>query len=142
MLCSGNVLNHRLSWYSQSRDVHSSVCLSVCHTVVFIKMNKANVMISSLMENLKTSVFADDIFIPKFERGSPQARVLNETGVGTNWLFSTFKPQFWRSLIGSCTHTSDWYQNQQSWLTLKIILNYHYALCYITHMFLEPTTKI
>ena len=38
---------------------------------------------------MKTLIFAHIRFIPKFER-----RALNETGVGTKWPFSTFKPLY------------------------------------------------
>jgi len=63
---------------TNSGDVRLSVCLSVRssvrHTLVpyCIKINKANVMISSPMESPKTLVFADISFIPTFEMGHPE----------------------------------------------------------------------
>jgi len=116
-------------------------------------MLRPMIMVSSPYGSPITLVSVDIRFIPKFERGSPGARALNEGGVGTYWRFSTIKPLYLRngarydkgyywSLIGYRIHTFDWYQNQRPWLTLKwpwmaIMRSVTLHACLS-----EPTTKI
>jgi len=106
------------------------VRLSVCPSVTLwycIKTNKASVMISSATESPKTLVFSR---LSRNSKGSPRATALNVTGVGTNWRFLTFKPQYLRncakwdqgcywSLIGSRIRAFIWFRNQQPRLTLN-----------------------
>jgi len=75
----------------------ASVCLSV--TLWYcIKTNKA---IASWFlhatENQKTLVFASYPVHLEIRKGSPRARVVYETAVGTNWRFSTFKLPYLRN---------------------------------------------
>ena len=80
-------------------------------------------------------------------KGSPQARAIYGTRVGTNWQFSTFKPpplpssaiqvQDWSLLItNSKSHKLFWLVPKSTTLVdSELTLNGHYLLCCIIHIF-------
>ena len=71
-----------------------SVCLSVCPPVTrqyCIKTKRASVMISSPSDSPMISLSAwQGVTRPKIRKGSPPARAIYETGVGSNWRFLRF----------------------------------------------------
>ena len=81
---------------SRGLTYRNSVCLSVCSSVSLSVTVRPTITISSPHGSPIILVSGDITFIPKFEGGYPQARALNEGGVGTNWWFSTNKSPYLR----------------------------------------------
>ena len=74
-------------------SVRLSVRLSVT-LVDCVHMVRPTIMISSPYGSPIILVSGDITLIPKFEGGSARTRALNESGVGTNWRFSSNKPPY------------------------------------------------
>jgi len=70
----------------------SVYCLSVPHALVLYQNEQnSSIVISSLL------FFCKDQVHRKIRKGSPGARALNESEIGTNWQFSTFKSPYLRN---------------------------------------------
>ena len=70
-----SIASYANHWYSQSRNVHLSVCPSICLSVTLrycVKTKKASVGISSPSESLNILVSRNIWFISKFDRGYPE----------------------------------------------------------------------
>ena len=123
-------------------SVRPSVRLSVT-LVDCVHMVRPTIMISSQYGSRMILVSGDIRFIPKFKGGrSPRGRALNDGWVGTNWRFSTFKPQCLRN-----DARYDKGYNRKSGTRFRLVpksttlvdremtLGGNYALCCITLMF-------
>jgi len=73
------------------------VCLSADSLAPGFKTKKASVMISSPSVNLNILLSRNIWFITKFERGSPRARAISETGVGYELATFRNKPPYLRN---------------------------------------------
>jgi len=86
-----SIASYANRWYSQRRNVHLFVCLSVTLRYC-IKTKKASATISLPSVSLNIIVSRNIWLITKFDRGHPE-RGRFETGVGTNWRFWRFFDQ-------------------------------------------------
>jgi len=94
----GSIASYEAMWAPQ----HRCLSLRVCPYVTVwccIKTNKASVMITLPTESPKTLVYWKYPVHPEPEirKGSPGARAIHETVVGTNWRFSTYKQRYLRN---------------------------------------------
>ena len=93
---------------------------------------------------------------PEIRKGSPRARVLNESGIGKigvlpQYGFTGNKSSYLRNSaktkaaidhnhnIGSRMRAFDWCQNQRPWMTLN---GHHTSIAQNMRLSTEPTTKI
>ena len=112
---------------SYDRDVR----LSVRHTLV-LSENDASQDHEIFTDGQHNHSTFRDKKSSRNSKGSPQARELNESGVGKICNFqpisrriSETDQSYYKSLIGSRIHPFDWCQNQRPWMTL----NGRYAIC-------------
>ena len=111
-------------WNSQNRDVRPSVH----HTPVSYQNEQRQRRNFFTIKEREHSSFWKYSVHPELRKGSPRARAIYKTGVGTNWRFWRFFVTVWvaylrngarqdqggyRSLIENRIRAFDWYQNQR-----------------------------